>query len=217
MSPTFKKVIVVIASAFLLFAMVYGSYLPFRKSSMFIDSIQNAGQAHTLQEYIDITAKPLDAVSPIGQEELVRNVAGTVMGIVGSNGAKNPAIIPPLLSFLDAYYAPILERGSGMSFDQNLYVLGASNEAAYTTLHDPKYLIAAQGYFEHGLLNSPKRPQFVYGLFDVYRMEGNLEKTREMYNLIMTYWPGDTRVKPVLDEFLKKYAEFSKNASSSKK
>jgi hypothetical protein len=214
MNPDIKKIIAVVSSALLLGVAVYGSYLPYRKSELFIASLKDASTARSLKEYIDVTSVPLDAVSPIGQEELVRNTAGTVMGIIGSSAAKNPEIASPLLVFLNTFYNPIIENGRGMSFDQNLYVLGAGNENAYTITHDSKYLLTAQQYFEQGLANSPKRPQFIYGLFDVYRIEGSMEGAKKMLDLITTYWPQDQRVKPAFDDFVKKYEEFSKTQAS---
>lgn len=217
MNYDLKKIIAIVSSGLLLGAAFYGSYLPYRKSETFITSLREASSATTLKGYMDATSIPLDATSPIGQEELVRNTAGTVMGIVGSSGAKNPDIIPPLLTFLDTYYGAIIEKGRGMSFNQNLYILGSGNENVYTITHDPKYILVAEKYFEQGLVNSPKRPQFIYGLFDIYRMEGNMEKAKQMLDLITAYWPQDQRVKPAFDDFAIKYAEFSKIKPTSTK
>ena len=62
-----------------------------------------------------------------------------------------------------------------MSFGQDLYLLGAINETAYAHTGNPAYLAAAQRYYEEGVAMGPNRPQSLYGLFDVYRAEGNAE------------------------------------------
>jgi hypothetical protein len=217
MDTDFKKIIAGVSTLILLGIAIYGSYLPYRKSELYIASLSQASSATTLKGYTDATSVPLDAPSPIGQEELVRNTAGTVTGIIQASGPKSPDIIPPLLAFLNSYYDPIIQSGKGMSFNQNLYILGSGDETAFSITHDPKYILLAQQYFEQGLLNSPKRPQFIYGLFDVYRMEGDAAKAKQMFDLISQYWPADTRVKSAYDDFVKRYAEFLKTQASSAK
>jgi hypothetical protein len=91
-----------------------------------------------------------------------------------------------------------------MSFGQNLYLLGALNEVALVKTRDPKYLVAAKRYFLMGLERGPKRPQFLYGMFDVYRAEGDVVKTQEIANQILAQWPTDERTRQALAEFLER-------------
>ena len=108
-----------------------------------------------------------------------------------------------LVSYLDNYYAPIIANGKGMSFGQDLYLMGAINELAFVHTQNPAYLIAAQKYYEMGVTLGPNRPQCLYGLFDVYRAEGNVASTTAIADRILSNWPTDTSVGTSLQAFLK--------------
>ena len=82
MNPAIKKAIAISASIFILFLGYYGSYLPMRKSMIFISVIQNTGGIKTLADFEQAFSEPLDYPSPIGQEELVRNTANMTVGSI---------------------------------------------------------------------------------------------------------------------------------------
>lgn len=198
-----KKTIAVTTVAILAGLAYYGSYLPFRKSSLFIDAIGRLGSARTVADVEALFSVPLDAASPIGQEELVRNMTNNIFNFVAKNKDK-PEFTPPLVDYVERYYRPIVARGKGMSFGQNLYILGALNEAAFLGTRDPRYLEAAQQYFEQGLSLGPKRPQFLYGLFDVYRLKGDVNRAKKIGEQILAQWPNDERARAALTELTDK-------------
>ena len=103
----------------------------------------------SLNELEQRLSVPLDYPSPIGQEELVRNTANNILGFISQGGDATSTAF--LISFLDNYYAPIIARGKGMSFGQDLYLMGAINETAYAHTGNPAYLAAAQKYYEEGV------------------------------------------------------------------
>jgi hypothetical protein len=116
--------------------------------------------------------------------------------------AKDARVATELMSYIQTYYGPILERGHGMSFTQNLYVLGVLNTLVFTKTRDPRYFIAARTYTEKGAELSPTRPQFLYALFDLYRVENNAPKVQEIGNRILSQWPGDERARSLLIEYM---------------
>jgi len=203
MTRNTKQVIAVIASLLVLAAAIYGSYLPMRKSQMFIATLQSmqTSPVSSLNELTSRLAVPLDYPSPIGQEELVRNTANNILGFI-SQGA-DPTSTAVLVSFLESYYAPIMASERGMSFGQDLYLMGAINEMAYVRTGNPAYLANSQKYYEMGVTFGPNRPQALYGLFDVYRAEGNVASTTAIGERILTNWPSDTSVSNSLQAFLK--------------
>ena len=142
---------------------------------------------------------PLDAPSPIGQEELVRNMGNYLVNIIRGN-AQNPELVAAVMQYMERYYAPILARGRGMSYEQNLFVLGTASEFAFIKTNNPQYLAAAKRYYLQGFSLGPNRPQPLYGLLDVYRMEGDLDRAIEMGEKIVSLWPSDERTKGVLEE-----------------
>ncbi|MBI2048837.1 MAG: hypothetical protein HY434_00600 [Candidatus Liptonbacteria bacterium] len=200
--PLARKACAVLLSAFILLGAYYGSFLPMRKSQIFISAMRDLRSVTSVAEFKNVFARPLGVPSPIGQEELVRNGANTVLNVLQQT--DKPEVIAELMDFVESSYRPIIERGRGMSFEQNLYIMGTLNELAFIKTQDNKYFAAAKSYYSEGLKLGPKRPQFLYGLFDIYRIEGNVEATKEIAAQILSQWPEDQRTKDALDEFMQK-------------
>lgn len=202
MNRTSKEIIAVVISLFIVFVAWYGSYLPMRKAETYISTLQGM-QTNPVSSLNDLEKRlsaPLDAVSPIGQEELVRNTANSVLGFVQQN--QNPTSTAELIRFVTSYFDPILAREKGMSFGQDLYLMGAINETAYTSTGNQTYLDAAQKYYSEGEALGPNRPQPLYGLFDVYRMEGDTPDAITVGSKILTNWPTDQNVQKGLAQLL---------------
>ncbi len=197
MSSAARKTSAIVLSLVIVGIFFYGSYLPYRKSQWFIKTLNAAGSARNLTELMNLFAVPLDMVSPIGQEELVRNMGGTLLDLVKSNG-ENAALTHATLTFLNGYYAPIISRGRGMSFEQNLFMLGSLNEVAYLKTKDPVYLAEAKRYLEWGRELGPKRPQYLYGLLDIYRLENDGGRAVALAQEILQLWPDDENLRHAL-------------------
>jgi hypothetical protein len=212
MNPTPKKIIAIAVSVAILFIAYYGSYLPLRKAQGFISTLQGlqSNPPASLQDLETRLAQPLNDPSPIGQEELVRNMANSVLNFVQQS--PNATSTDALVSFMMSYYDPILARGKGMSFGQDLYLVGAVNEIAFARTGQANFLSAAQQYYTQGETDGPNRPQPLYGLFDVYRAEDNVSGTVAVGDRILANWPSDTTVRQALAQFVAGIA-----ASSTKK
>lgn len=197
---TYQRVVAIIIVAIILGVAVCGSYLPMRKAQMFIATLQGLqtqqGQATSLQDLENKLSAPLNEPSPVGQEELVRNMANSILSFVQQS--KDPSSTAALISYLNSYYDPILNQGKGMSFGQDLYLEGAINEIAYANTGDPTYLAAAQKWYSEGVTLGPNRPQALYGLFDVYRAENNTTDTIAVGTTIMRNWPTDTNIQQAM-------------------
>lgn len=201
MNQNIKKAIAVSASVFIALVAYYGSYLPMQKSMLFIDAMQKVSNAKTISDFEQTFSVPLDAPSPIGQEELVRSTANTVANSL--QNVSDPRAVDELVKYIETYYQPIIARDKGMSFGQDVYLLGAMNEFAFIKTGDKKYLLAAEGYFKHETELGPKRPQGLYGLLDVYRMEGRIDDFKKVADQVLQQWPDDTRTKAIVDQVLK--------------
>jgi hypothetical protein len=202
MDRTVKGTIAVIVSVAILGITVYGSYLPLRKAQSYIAALQSfqTTPPTSLQDLENRLTPSLNAPSPIGQEEIVRNTANSVLGLL-QNGL-DATTTAEVMSFLNQYYDPILNNGKGMSFGQDLYLAGAVNEVAFSSTGDPEYLLASQQWYKEAQDLGPNRPQALYGLFDVYRAEGDVTDTIMIADKIMMNWPSDTTIQPALNEFL---------------
>lgn len=206
MSPLFKKIISILGVGVVGLLIYYGSYAPFKKSAQYIDTIQGLSNISSLKQLADEFGKSLDKEAPFGHPELVRNLGNLVTGLVDSNGQANPDIVEPLMQYIDGYYQPMLARGKGMSYGQDLYIVGTLNAVAYSRTSKSEYLEKAQAYYEQGLAMSPRRPQFLYGLLSVYEQKGDVQKAKEKAEEILSLWPEDARTRTTLEQL---------NASSS--
>jgi tetratricopeptide (TPR) repeat protein len=204
MNQLSKQIIAISISFFVLVMVFYGSYLPYKKSKTFISSLNalGAGQIRSFEQLDKIVSSSLKINSPIGQEELIRQFLGVFAGFI--NQSDSPEVIDILVKYIESYANPILKKGKGLSFNQDLYLAIRFYLTAYEKTKDQKYLDKAKQYAELSYSLGPKRPQVLYSLFDIYRLENNIEKAKEIGNQILTYWPDDENVKAVYDELLKK-------------
>ncbi len=209
MDRTLKEIIAVFLSIFILFVAWYGSYSPMRKAQTYIATLQSM-QTNPVSSLLDLQTRlsiPLDSSSPIGQEEIVRNMADSVLSFIQrSNDATTTA---KLVDYVTSYFNPILARGKGMSFGQDVYLMGVMNEMAYTRTGDKVYLVASQKYYEQGVALGPNRPQVLYGLFDVYRMKGDVPNALSIGSRILANWPGDQNVQRGISQLLSQQASSS--------
>jgi hypothetical protein len=200
---TYQRVIAIIIVAAIFGIAAYGSYMPMRKAQMFIATLQGLqtqqGQASSLQDLESKLSTPLDYPSPIGQEELVRNMANSILSFVQQS--TDASSTSALIGYLNSYYDPILNAGKGMSFGQDLYLEGAINEIAFANTGSPTYLAAAQKWYSEGVALGPNRPQSLYGLFDVYRAESDATDTIAIGNTILRNWPTDTNIQKAMAMF----------------
>lgn len=214
MNRTSKEIIAVVASLFLIFIAWYGSYLPMRKAEIYISTLQGmqTNPVSSLGELEQRASVPLDEFSPVGQEELVRNMANSILGFVQQS--RDATTTAELIRYVTGYFEPVIARGKGMSFGQDLYLMGAVNEMAYTRTGDRAYLDASEKYYREGENLGPNRPQPLYGLFDVYRMQGDAAGVVAVGNKILTNWPGDQNVQAGLSQILSRPAPSATKASS---
>lgn len=216
MSDSVKKSIAILATITLLYVAYTGSYLPMRKSQAYIATLRNMSNVRSIDEFKNAFQAVFDIQSPIGQEELVRNMASTVVSII-SNPQVNPAIVEPLVQFAEDSFRPIITSDRGMSFSQNLYVLANIHQAAFIRTQDVRHLAAARIYYEWGEKRGPERPQFLYGLLDVYRMQGDAEAVKRVSDKILSLWPTDDGVRKAVAQFNVEYAAHQKASSTAKK
>ncbi|RJP45013.1 hypothetical protein C4587_01065 [Candidatus Parcubacteria bacterium] len=197
-----KQAAGILLGVLILWVGYYGSYLPMRKSKAFISTLRGLSEhVRSLRDFEDAVSGPLDMPSPIGQEELVRNVGNLILGTI-ARPETSPEVARAAARFVENYFEPIIRRGKGMSFEQDYYILGLMNQVVFARTGDEQYFKTAKEYYRRGLELGPRRPQSLYGIFDIYRAEGDVQKTVETANQILSQWPDDERVRRTLEEFL---------------
>jgi hypothetical protein len=203
MNSSLKQIIAISVSIFILIMIYYGSYLPYQKSSAFISAMNNlrSGKIKTINDFFETISVPLKMKSPVGQEEIVRQLMNYISGIISQN--NNPEITKALMDYINQYADPLLERGKGLSFNQDLYLAGILNLTAYNQTNDATYLDKALNYFELSYSLGPRRPQALFGLFDVCQIKKDKECIKKYGSEILTYWPNAEDVRKIYEENLK--------------
>lgn len=191
------KQIIAIFGAVIVFSFgIYGNYLPWAKSVAYVVASQNAGNAKSLDELKKIIEPALDMGSPVGQPELVRNMANSLMYTIRNSQDHN--LIDATMQFLDKYMGPTVERGRGMSYGQDMYIWGIMNETAAVQSRNSAYADIAQDTFSKCVSLAPDRPQCLYGLMDIYRIKGEKEKLKGVAEKVLQNWPNDERTAGIL-------------------
>lgn len=202
MTATVKQIIAIAATAVILWVGYYGSYLPLRKSQIFIEVVRSDTAPNSLEDLQARMSRPLDYFAPIGQGELVRNSASSILGLL--RNVENKEAVASLIEFIEYYYAPIIAKPRGMSFGQDLYILGAMNELALVKTREVGYLEKARFYFGKSIELSPRRPQSLYGMFDTLRFQGDVEGASKIGEQILAQWPHDETTRKALTELIEK-------------
>ena len=198
MNPFTKKIIAVAGSGVLLWVAYYGSYLPLAKAQAFIDMLYVKDPGKTIPEIEKNFSAVLDISSPIGHEELVRTMTNSILGLFSK--LKDPKDVKEVARYVEQYYQPIIEQGRGMSFSQNLYILAAVHQAAFSATKDMVYFENAKRYLSLGLERGPRRPQFLYGVLWVAVLEQNATAVQSLGAQILSYWPNSPDVARILGE-----------------
>jgi hypothetical protein len=201
MSETTKRLIAAGVAVAALAVLIYGTYLPYRKSALYIQALEKSGEATSLDTFLVPFMSALSAPSPVGQEELVRNFGATVGTVVdGASAGTNPTLVRALGAVLDDYAKPVIERRSGLSQAQTYYTM----TTAYRIIdgHDEtKNFRERYGKMLHrGVEISPDRPQFLYGLIDFEQRYGSNDLALQYAERVKELWPSDKNIDRVIRE-----------------
>ncbi len=169
-----------------LLGIYYGAILPFKKSQLFIDAYQSFNSQPTVKSLEDSFTKALSFYSPIGQEEERRYLGGRLLSLFVKEMPKQ--VGEELIRYYESWFDFEREKGNGLNWTQNLLILGNLRQRAWELFKDEKDYAAAERFYVEGLKLSPTRPQFLYGLRELYKSKGEGEKEQMINNTIDSYW-----------------------------
>ena len=172
-----------------LVAGIWGSVLPYRKAGLYSSLSGQISQGVTLEQFKDIFSFVLDAPSPIGRDEGVKMLMSRTIDVIAQTPNLPGEIVDELLRFNESYFEPILEAETGGNFAQTIMLAGALYQSAGIVAGNMSYFEKAKEYYEEGLRYSPRRPQFLYGLFDIYGALGDSDSAKRIGDEILKYWP----------------------------
>lgn len=183
-----RSIVVVFGIIATVLSLVYGSYLPLRKSQHYINAFValQSVKPLTVENFEKIFDKPLNYNSPIGQEEIVKFLGGTIQNLIGNKNSPEAASAE-LVHYIEFY-----------SSDRNpfhLLNLAVMYRLLWDNYLNEEYYKASEDYYKKLIAIGPKLPPALYGLFDLYRSYGDERKLQIVSEAILTYWPDEIRVK----------------------
>jgi len=189
MTKAIKNSIAIAITVLASLSIVFGAYLPLRKSQIYIKAMFNfqSGKIHSVEDFIGLFGSALNFYSPIGQDEVVSYYSGILANVI--NQQTNSQVIEVLLKESEKWMEPILKAQKGFVFNQNLYNFAVVYKIAALKLKNEIYYQKSLDFFKEGLKYSPNRLIFLSGLFELYQAKGDNEKTREIGDIILKYWP----------------------------
>jgi tetratricopeptide (TPR) repeat protein len=198
----FKSVLAPILVILAVIGLYLGAYLPYAKGGMFISALQEASQARTVQELEDAFNSALNFYSPVGQQETERYVGDQIVNILGQKGIT-PQISQALTDYLDKIIHIDYPTARGLDFTQEYLALANVHQINWINTKNPNDLALAEKYYQEGLQLSPVRPQFLYGLLQLYLNNGDAAQALPIAEKIHTLWPTDSQVTAMLPEIEK--------------
>lgn len=191
-----KTIVVPLGIVLAFLSLIYGAFLPFRKSQFFIQAMRRSSDATSVAGYMDMFNKALDFPSPVGQAESIKFLENQIGSIVAQKPPQ--PIADALVTYADSISRADEPGTHGSNYAQEIVILGnihATNFRNYKTQDDYD---AALALFQQGLMLSPKRPQLLYGLLQLYTDAGEEEKIKETAKAILSVWPNDETVQKII-------------------
>ncbi len=191
MNRDLKYIIAFISIIAILVLLYFGAILPFIKAKLYIRAMNNlqAQRIRTLDEFKKNFDTVLNYYSPVGQEEVVRFLAQEIVGGMIYQ-EQQEAVSRELVNYIEPR---LMQENS-----KHLVLLSAMSGKMFNIYRHNDDLIKTEEYYQKLLTLNPKSPQALYGLFDIYQKTGRPEKTKEIGEIILTYWPEDNRIKEII-------------------
>lgn len=198
MDKPIKKLIATLATSIILVLMYFGSYLPLRKSQLYIKAMFDlqSGKIRSIQDFNTAFGSALNFYSPIGQDEITSQYLNILANVISQQTDKD--IIEILTKQAENIMEPILKTGKGFGYSQNLYGFARLYELVAQKLNSNAYLQKSVDMLKLGLENSPNRYIFLEELFNAYQMKGDKIKIKEIGETILKYSSDNEKIKEAI-------------------
>ncbi len=197
MDKFIKNILAPLGIILAVLSLIYGAFLPFRKSQLFIAAMQNAYRSQTIGDYEATYNKAFGFYSPVGQAEDIRFLLSQISGAIIAKPPQD--VSDALVSYADAVSRANGTGRQGLNYTQELVTLATIHEANYHNYKSQKDYDAALALYEKGLSLSPSRPQFLYGLFQLYMDAGDTANEKAIGEKILSLWPNDTKIEGIMN------------------
>jgi len=172
--------------------MIYlGVYLPYQKASLYIKAYRAAATVRSFPEFQKVFDEVLNFYSPVGQAEVVKFLSNEILNMVQSKDM--PKEIAMLLAgYVEREFWKLRNGRPYPGSNQQLAILGDLRHFIGVEYNDIDSLKMAERYYIQILDLSPRRPQALFGLYNLYDNVGDKKAAAEILKEIFYYWPQFT-------------------------
>ena len=166
-------------------SLIYGVYLPLKKSSAYISAIRNLETAKSFSEVIAGYDRAFTVPSPIGGEELAKFTSYDVLNMI-SNPRQPEEVSRELVRYIEQY-----------AFHNNvrhLLAIAQLHATLWQRFQKDEDYVTAERYYRDAYAIGPKLPPVLFGLLNLYGAHGDTAKAEEIGKEIVRYWPNATEV-----------------------
>lgn len=187
-----KKIAASILMIFAFITVVYGAYLPFMKSRLFIAAIQvKIGGIDQFQAIYD---KVINFPSFIGDEEIIKYLLNNVdVWIANEKDLQREIIMREMV----AYIEPKIFINNPRHF---LLMANVYNNF-WLKFKKQEDLEKAVDYYEKILKIGPRLPHALYSLMSLYVQAGMKKEAKEVGERILAIWPNDADVRSIVSSY----------------
>ncbi len=161
-------------------SLVYGVYMPFRKSSLYIQAMANLQQAKTLIDVLRGYDRVFEFSSPIGGEEIAKFTVYDMVNMV-SNPRQPEQVARDLVNYIE----PRMQQENV----RHLLALAQLHGVLWQRFGSNDDYARAEEYYRKAFAIGPKLPPVLFGLLQLYVAKGETAKANEIGDRIVALWP----------------------------
>lgn len=196
-----KKIIIFIVIVMVALSIYFGSYLPLKKSQLWISVYRHTPQMQSFEDFKEVFNQPLDFYSPIGRSEELKFFTNEVLTLLKRNPSE--PVARQLINYIEEKYQIFFANPDDRNFTKSFVSLGNIYRLLWSMYGQAEDFEKAEYYYQEGLKLSPGRPQFLYSLFDLYISGGDIVRAKEIGDEILEHWPQDSAFKSIYQELIK--------------
>ncbi|MBN2197935.1 hypothetical protein JW698_01960 [Candidatus Wolfebacteria bacterium] len=182
-----KQILLLTLIVLVIWAIIFGSYLPLIKSRRFISALGSLSLIKTIEQFKTFFNRSLNFYSPIGDEEVTKFLVSDILSFVSDDNQSESGsrmlvdYIEPRIFQDDVRHLLAMAQIYWILWEKYGY-----NEADFEK---------AENYFKKAYVIGPKLPPVLYGMFDFYKAKGDVVTAKEIGEEILNYWPNDEEIE----------------------
>lgn len=191
------KIFYLFVAAAILLGMFCGTLQPIRASLFMRRSFDDLTGQILITDMKDRFSAIAERATVVGETEaLLRLISAADLAV---KSGVSPNVARDLVFWSETYSEPFLLKHKTYPDTRVLFALATLYFDAGSATGDGAYFKKSEAFYLSGLNFAPKRPQFLYGLMNLYAKEGRNVEARAIGEKIITYWPFDSATRTFVE------------------